>query len=646
MNFKKTLQITTAMLLVVASSSVANAQWNPPSGPAPSGNVDAPVHTGLFDQVKKGGLISQKWFMAPYGLFKMLGAGALSSGLGGSSFITSGIMTTDLGNVRIGKLSNGAFLTKGVETLPDGTFRVKTADTAPSGKVLTALDNNGTVAWMPASGGTPPPGGATLPFGQLNNTFRHDGTQWVETDGLQNNGGSVQINAKSPNIYGNPGALHINLFNNTGSSGRDAISINVSDDNNKQGAPLSWQPANILSNARAGIGFWNSTTNQRADIFAGFFSGKGASLVSDTDNLLYIAKTGTNKLSPIKVNLYGNAGQDVMDVALASNKTPTFRVDGGEAHPNGRRSFQFWDVLANGRANVLANQVQLTGGNPGVNKVLTDTSGNGDAEWKDVGDLIPISSGIKSSDFYTREKVETGSREKLAYADCDPGDMIISGGGYCWGGGTTPSGYLKYSSPRFGNTQGWTAGCAQGQLPNTGPVKSVGIGVKAYAICLKVGGGTVVVQPPTVINVCPNLTSGGPYSEVPAGYTLVNGNCVALPDFKDTSGIGAQGQTCQQWLTGLNLPGFVDDASFVQYAQWFGTTRMPVLPENSNGKCAYTSASTPTSGSNPMNHGAGECIVGDYATSPNPLLRPVSSCAINDVSNTIYVMHKTQVRRN
>ncbi len=57
---KKILLIITFIGIVSAGYFTVNAQWAPPSGPAPTRNVLAPLHTGDGIQTKNSGLIIQK----------------------------------------------------------------------------------------------------------------------------------------------------------------------------------------------------------------------------------------------------------------------------------------------------------------------------------------------------------------------------------------------------------------------------------------------------------------------------------------------------------------------------------------------------------------------------------------------------------
>lgn len=154
---KKILQIALAVALVAGIGTIALAQWNPPSGNAPSGNVDAPVHTGVFSQIKKGnaGFGAIRLFLDPTNPNNQVGSMLWGSFVAERS-VTSPLatfkklMTEDFSG---GSFNNLGVLLRGLSIKEDGTVQLKTADTAPSGKVLTALDNNGTVGWGTVSGG-------------------------------------------------------------------------------------------------------------------------------------------------------------------------------------------------------------------------------------------------------------------------------------------------------------------------------------------------------------------------------------------------------------------------------------------------------------------------------------------------------------
>lgn len=106
---------------IAISSSYALAQWRGPSAQPPAGNVDAPINTGVLSQKKLGAL-----------------------GIGGEPRSTStGVLLDVLGGAMFNNVyTNGLLVATG--TNPGSGVKTK-------GKVLVAIDDNGTAEWRDIS---------------------------------------------------------------------------------------------------------------------------------------------------------------------------------------------------------------------------------------------------------------------------------------------------------------------------------------------------------------------------------------------------------------------------------------------------------------------------------------------------------------
>jgi hypothetical protein len=168
--------------------------WTPPSGPPLGNNTPAPINEGIFPQTKRGGF--------------RLDSNTLFPGASFQNFLPSFFMN----NVQVGTAGEGVGPTLSI----NGSLKFRPAyvdgtstDTQPQvGYVLTALDTEGTVGWVPAAGlpnggnqgdtliwdstcncWTTGPGGGTgganLPTGTLGQTMWHNGTAWEATDQIK-----------------------------------------------------------------------------------------------------------------------------------------------------------------------------------------------------------------------------------------------------------------------------------------------------------------------------------------------------------------------------------------------------------------------------------------------------------------------------
>lgn len=129
MTFKQTLQLVAVLAVVAGTITIATAQWNPPSGSAPSGNVDAPVHTGSFNQTKLGGLISNFWLKAPLGVLKEFKSGLVNN----AETVIAGLHVKSTGEIQV------------KQAMMPGNVQ---------GMVLTSKDNAGTLEWRAVPSGS------------------------------------------------------------------------------------------------------------------------------------------------------------------------------------------------------------------------------------------------------------------------------------------------------------------------------------------------------------------------------------------------------------------------------------------------------------------------------------------------------------
>lgn len=165
------LSIFIVIFSLPLSALAQENSWTPPSGPPLGNNTPAPINEGIFPQIKRGGLRLDTNDTFP-----------------GASFQTF-LPSFFLNHVQIGRAANpfgngGA----GRNLTVNGSFKFKPleldgqpTDSQPQpGYVLTALDADGNVGWVPASGG--PGGGTSLPSATLGQTMWYDGNAWQATN--------------------------------------------------------------------------------------------------------------------------------------------------------------------------------------------------------------------------------------------------------------------------------------------------------------------------------------------------------------------------------------------------------------------------------------------------------------------------------
>lgn len=171
MKLNKSFILKTAILSLIAvlgiSVNFVFAQWSPPSEGPTGGNVHVPLNVGPIGQIKQAGL-------------------NLITGTAQNAFFIetdqSSMVVKRSGNVGIGTTNPGARLeVNGKVKITDGT--------QGDGKVLTS-DANGLASWATPSGG--------LPSGTNGQTLRHNGSTWIGSSNIFNNGTNVGIGTDNP----------------------------------------------------------------------------------------------------------------------------------------------------------------------------------------------------------------------------------------------------------------------------------------------------------------------------------------------------------------------------------------------------------------------------------------------------------------
>jgi hypothetical protein len=157
------------MFLLTTLASAQNSVWQNPTQPFSSGtNAMAPIHEGLDDQTKAGPGGSASIFNFP--------------GANRASFQTD-YLWSKFGQVVEGKVVADEFC-----------FRDSSLTGALFAPQLTSPLNDCITSWPTI---TPPPPGATLPPGIVNQTLRHNGTGWEASNYITstdvNNGARVTI---------------------------------------------------------------------------------------------------------------------------------------------------------------------------------------------------------------------------------------------------------------------------------------------------------------------------------------------------------------------------------------------------------------------------------------------------------------------
>ncbi len=179
-------------IIAMFATAVSAYAWTSPATPPPNqGSTFPPLHTGAQYQVKAGDLGVDDLF-----------ANTMHSGIytdSGASWLTNTFFTA--GNFNGFTLKGLAVKNDGDSYFFDGTILPN-----PSGSRTLNVDANGKiVAGAPASGQN-----GALPPGTVNQTLRHDGTNWVASSRMINTGLNVGINLDG-------------LSNQNNGLGRDAL---------------------------------------------------------------------------------------------------------------------------------------------------------------------------------------------------------------------------------------------------------------------------------------------------------------------------------------------------------------------------------------------------------------------------------------
>ena len=488
--------IKSALILGIFAIGIgtAFAQWNPPTGPAPAGNVDAPVHTGLTTQIKKGNFFSDKVVGAFAGLFNYFGAGTFTGGNGDPN-------------------NPNASVKKGLE-----------------------------------------------------------------------------VNFAS-NVAVKGGPLFVNLVGATGANKDEAMNIKSNGTGLNSGAYFTLD--NGPFNFRNGDG-------KRAFLGAGSIG-----LTGDKSSISIQSASTTNADFPVDINMFGGQGQNFMNVAVEGGKVPTIVTN--------QPMLQAWNSTSAKRASLYADQVQLSGGNPGANKVLTSSNGNGDATWRDPNELVNSQTTsfilIMSGDNKSLQGGEFTPNGDSAEMKCPVSHPImISVGGEC-DGSTASEGQIKSLFVSWLGSSGNDRGNGKIFCKRDGQNGSV-LGMRA--VCANIsstlasnvkpdmmggqGGGTPPSQPPLKPKV---------KSWVDA---LNNGQWSA----------GNKGETCSAWLNRLNIP---DRTSRVQAHFNYNNQIITDLAD----QCAYAKTNNDSTALALTLSGT-ECVNGAVNSSRGADFYPVSSC--------------------
>ena len=179
MSKSKNIFISVAILLMLLGTGVALSAWTEPTSPPPDGNVSAPINVSATGQTKSGALTIQGDFTSPI-FYDFNDATYYVNPAGQSVFSGSiGIATTSPGYT-LDVWGTARFTQPVIVGTP-------TADTHATTKSY--VDS--------AAGGG-------VGAGSSGQTLRHDGTSWIGSNLLYNNGTNIGIGTTGPDNY-----LHI-----------------------------------------------------------------------------------------------------------------------------------------------------------------------------------------------------------------------------------------------------------------------------------------------------------------------------------------------------------------------------------------------------------------------------------------------------
>lgn len=327
MKLNKSFILKTAILSLIAvlgiSVNFVFAQWSPPSEGPTGGNVHVPLNVGPIGQIKQAGL-------------------NLITGTAQNAFFIetdqSSMVVKRSGNVGIGTTNPGARLeVNGKVKITDGT--------QGDGKVLTS-DANGLASWATPSGG--------LPSGTNGQTLRHNGSAWIGSSNIFNNGTNVGIGTT------NPGAkLDVN-----GTAQAYRLKFRNSND-----IPQFDNTSRILVVGNDGdIGYRNP----------GDWTGGGGGGGGSTPNLQQVTDVGKSTTNDIRI---ATSSGSLAGVTFGTGAGNNFII----GRPAGQNYFNLWDVSGNrdilralpgGNGNLL---LQPVNGNVGIGATPTEkltVSGN------------------------------------------------------------------------------------------------------------------------------------------------------------------------------------------------------------------------------------------------------------------------------
>lgn len=491
--------IKSALILGIFAIGIgtAFAQWNPPTGPAPAGNVDAPVHTGLTTQIKKGNFFSDKVVGAFAGLFNYFGAGTFTGGNGDPN-------------------NPNASVKKGLE-----------------------------------------------------------------------------VNFAS-NVAVKGGPLFVNLVGATGANKDEAMNIKSNGTGLNSGAYFTLD--NGPFNFRNGDG-------KRAFLGAGSIG-----LTGDKSSISIQSASTTNNDFPVDINMFGGQGQNFMNVAVEGGKVPTIVTN--------QPMLQAWNSTSAKRASLYADQVQLSGGNPGANKVLTSSNGNGDATWRDPNELVNsqttsfilIMNGNNES-LQGGEFKNNGDNAEIKCPVSHP--IMISVGGECRGQDAS-RGQIKSLFVSWLGSSGNDRGNGQIFCERDG---QGGVVSGMRAVCANISSTLAS-------NVKPDMM-GGQGGGIPPSQPPLKPKVKSWVNALDHANLdnwsaGNKNETCSAWINRLSVP----DST--------GKTRVDFknVHDNTvitNDKCAYAKTNVKSKALD-KSLKEDECLIGNVGTNPEAGFYPVSSC--------------------
>lgn len=301
------------------------------------------------------------------------------------------VLIEEDGDVGIGTPSPGAKL--------EVAGQIKITGGSPGlNKVLTSQDGSGLASWVTPVG---------LPSGTSGQTLRHNGTSWTANSTLYNNGTNVGVGTTGPgaklNVEATTQQLRLGYnstnyasftasasgdltVNTTGGdvSVTDRVDINYNSNDAfqvKNGAIVVLDVD--TTNARVGIG--TGSPNETLEV-----TGGGTTRLRITD-----VNAGENPELQLK---YGNSPNDKWAFYVDKGDVNKLKIWGAGGGAASRLTFDTAGNIGVGTASPgakleVAGQIKITGGSPGLNKVLTSSDASGLASWVTPVGLPSGSSG-------------------------------------------------------------------------------------------------------------------------------------------------------------------------------------------------------------------------------------------------------------